>query len=160
MAILPLTANRIALGKQLLLAALALGLLAFIIFIEFIATKAQLRFIGANHLDKIAHLSGGVFLAVLFEWLAPHQRFARHLDRLLLLILFIAVLAVIWEGYEFFFDADTAYFFHYLPDLWRLDASGDIIAAFLGGYAYWVFGFQRDSDALTLEPAQVFLEQE
>lgn len=134
MAILSLTVNRLSLLKQLLLAALTTGLFSFIVFIEFIATRAQLRFIGANHLDKIAHLSGGMFLGALFEWLAP-----RRLARLPFLILVIAVTATVWEGYEFFFDADTAYFYHYLPDLWRFDAAGDIVAAFLGGYGYWVF---------------------
>lgn len=151
MAILPFTINRIGVSKQILLATLAFGLLSFIIFIEFIATKAQLRFIGANHLDKVAHLSGGVFLAALFEWLMP-----RRFSRPLFLALFIAVPAVVWEGYEFFFDADTAYFYHYLPGLWRLDAAGDIVAAFLGGYAYWVFAFERRDDEVgdALTPPQ------
>ncbi len=133
---LPLIVNKMPLPKQILLAALTVGLLSFIIFIEFIATKSQLRFIGANHLDKIAHLTGGVFLAMLFEWLAPR----RYLP---LLLLFISVAAVTWEGYEFFFDADTAYFYRHLPDLWRLDMAGDIAAAYLGGYSYWVFSRPR-----------------
>ena len=138
--------------KKAFLLTLALGLLAFIIFIEFIATKSQLRFIGANNLDKVAHLAGGVFLAALFEWLAP-----RRLARVAFLVVFIAVPAATWEAYEFFFDADTAYFYHFLPGLWRLDAAGDIVAAFLGGYLYWVFGFHRVS-RLATEPAKDFLE--
>lgn len=132
MALLPLKLNRVDPWKQVLLALFALGLLLFIIFIEFIAAKSQLRFIGAHHIDKMAHIAGGVFLAGLFEWLAPRRS-------LMLLVVLIATAAVTWEGYEFFFDEDTAYFYRSFPDLWRLDAAGDIIAAFLGGYGYWVF---------------------
>ncbi len=132
MAVLSLAVNRIALAKQVLLAALAIGLLSFIVFIEFAATEAQLRFIGANNLDKIAHVAGGVFLGLAFEWLSPRRS-------LPLLVLCIGALAISWEAYEFFFRPDTAYFYHYAPDLWRLDTAGDIVAAYLGGYGYWIF---------------------
>lgn len=142
MALFPVTLNRLSPVQQALLALLAGGLLVFVVYTEFFAPKPQLRFIGSYHLDKIAHIAGGMLIAGVFEWLAPR----RHL---VLLMLLVAAAAVGWEGYEFFFDPDMAYFYRYLPDLWRLDTAGDIVAAFLGGYGYWTFGMKRERENLT-----------
>ena len=136
--------DHFGLYRRVLLVGLALGLFTFLAFIEFIATTEQLKFIGAHNLDKVAHLSGGLFLALLFDAVSRPRgaSFAGWAGRplgLAWLLTLIGVAAVTWEGYEFFFDADTAYFYHYFPGLWRLDAAGDIVAAFLGGYGYWVF---------------------
>ena len=154
--------DHFGLCRRVLLVGLALGLFTFLAFIEFIATTEQLKFIGAHNLDKVAHLSGGLFLALLFDavsrprgaslasWTSRLKAsFAGWAGRplgLAWLLTLIGVAAVTWEGYEFFFDADTAYFYHYFPGLWRLDAAGDIVAAFLGGYGYWAFFRSRQQN--------------
>lgn len=119
-------------GKRIVFGALAFGTLSFMVFAKFYATTAQLRFIGGHNLDKLAHISGGAFLAMFYEW----RKERPILWQFLLLVLAISVG---WEAYEYFFDAETIYFRTHMPDLWRLDTAGDITAAFLGGYGYWVF---------------------
>lgn len=131
-----LNLSRMTAAKKIFLATLAVSLLAFVIFIEFVATKAQLKFIGAHHLDKIAHFSGGLFLSALAETMTRPVRLVR-------LLVIIGAAAVGWEAFEFLFDQDVSYFFAVSPDLWRLDTLGDITAAFLGGYGWWVFGRER-----------------
>ena len=122
--------------KRFMLVALALGLLAFVLYIKFIATTAELRFIGANNLDKIPHFVGGALLALLYEGAVGRKRLAVFLG-------LVALATIGWEAFEFLFDSDTQYFYRLNPDLWRLDAAGDIAAAFLGGYGYWVFAMRR-----------------
>lgn len=122
--------------KRVLSILLPFGLIAFQTFVWFFATKHQLKVIGSYHLDKIPHVLGGIFLALVYELQVSRPRLWQ-------LVLFIAAAAGVWESYEFFFTADAAYFYSRFPDLWRLDTAGDIVAAFLGGYGYWVFGRKR-----------------
>lgn len=124
-------------AKRLLLIVLPLGLAAFQGFVTFLATKPQLKFIGSYHLDKIPHLFGGVFLAVLLELQVRRPRLWQ-------LLAFAAAVTAAWEGYEFFFDPDTAYFYSRFPHLWRLDTAGDIAAAYLGAFGYWALFRYRD----------------
>lgn len=134
MAALPV--NRFGTGKQLLLLALTLGLWAFIIYIRLLAPPDVLLFIGAIELDTVAHLAGGVFLGLLAEWRMPRLRLWQFIPLVLLP-------AAAWEVLEYVFDAETRFFYATAFDLWRLDSAGDIVAAFLGGYGYWVFGRNR-----------------
>ena len=131
-----ITPNHLSGKKQLALLILALGAWAFIIYIRWMATPDALLFIGAKQLDKLAHLAGGIFIALAIEW---------RLGRMPLTVFAMAMLAATigWEAMEFFFDTDTRFFYANAPDLWRLDASGDVVAAFRGGYGYWVFGTGR-----------------
>lgn len=122
--------------KQVLLLAITLGLWAFVVYIRFFATPAQLLWIGLTGIDKLAHLAGGLFIALGFEWWFPRTRLGQ-------LASLIVAVAVGWEGLEFFFDVETQYFYYNSQDLWRLDTIGDLLAAFLGGYGYWVFFWKR-----------------
>ncbi|OHA09227.1 MAG: hypothetical protein A3B37_03360 [Candidatus Sungbacteria bacterium RIFCSPLOWO2_01_FULL_59_16] len=126
--------------KQYVLLALALGLFAFVVFIEFFATREHLRFIGAVQLDKAAHLTGGLFLAMLAEWRLPRLALGRFL------VAFAAV-ALGWEVLEFFFDPETRFFYAAFPNLWVLDAAGDIAAALLGACGYRAFFRSRNANA-------------
>ncbi len=140
MAFLRVAENRLNVPKQLALLGLGLGLWAFIVYIRWIATPEALLFITASQLDKLAHLSGGIFLALAAEW-----RFSRAPLAAFLAAVF--TLTVGWEALEFFFDSGTRFFYANAPDLWRLDSSGDIVAAYLGGYGYWVFLMNRNGSS-------------
>ena len=122
--------------KQVLLFFLAIGLWGFILYIRWFATTAELLFIGTTGIDKMAHLAGGVFIAAFAEWRLKRLNLAR-------LAFLLLGIAIGWEVLEFLFDAETKFFYGYAPDLWRLDSSGDILAAILGGYGYWVFLMDR-----------------
>ncbi len=124
--------SRFSMPRQALLLSLTLGLWAFVVYIRFIASPATLLFIGASQFDKIAHIAGGMFIGALVEWRIRRAR-TSHLA--------VAVLAaaVIWETLEYLFDADVSFFYNNAFNLWLLDSLGDIVAAALGGYGYWVF---------------------
>ena len=124
--------------KRILYVLLPLGLIAFQAYVEFFAPKAHLKFIGSNHLDKIPHFAAGLFLALAFGLQVAKPRLWK-------LLLLLAAVTLAWETYEFYFDPDMAYFYSRFPDLWRFDMAGDVTAAFLGGYGYWVFFRNRDS---------------
>ena len=136
MAVFHFAENRLSTIKQLILLVLALGLWVFVVYIRWFATPSALLFIGATQLDKLAHFSGGVFLALAAEW---------RLSRMPLVAFLGVVFAftVGWEAVELFFDPGTRFFYANAPDLWLLDSIGDIVAAFLGGYGYWVFLMNR-----------------
>lgn len=127
-------------SKQVSLLAVALGLWAFVVYIRWIATPDELLFIATTSIDKVAHLAGGLFLAMGLEW-----RFPRAGLRNLIFILLGVTLA--WEALEFFFDVDTQFFYYNAFDLWLLDSIGDELAAFLGGYGHWVFLWDRPGAA-------------
>lgn len=112
------------------------GLWAFLVYVRFFAPREQLLFIVRYQIDKLAHLTGGVFLALVWERLFGCVRLRPFLA-------LIAIITVGWEIHEFFFDQPTIDFYARTPDLWRLDTMGDITAAFLGAYGYWVFGRDR-----------------
>ena len=130
--------QRFSAAKQVFILTLALGLWGFIIYIRWFATPAELRFIGTVGIDKIAHIAGGVFIAALAEWRLKRANFSR-------LALLLLGITISWEVLEFLFDAETKFFYNYAPNLWMLDSSGDIIAAILGGYGYWVFLRNRNA---------------
>lgn len=129
--------QRFGTAKQILLLALAIGLWGFIIYIRWFAAPATLLFLGATQIDKIAHFSGGIFIAMLAEWKLKRAN-------LPLFIFALVGIAISWEVLEFFFDAETKFFYGHAPDLWRLDSSGDILAAILGGYGHWAFLMNRN----------------
>lgn len=115
----------------MLLVGLSLGLLAFAIYIQAFATRDALRFIGRNQLDKIAHLAGGLFIAMIADLrlsrsLAPAGRFFAY----------IAAITVGWEIFEFLFDPNTQAFFREFPRIWFLDSLGDVLAGFFAAYVY------------------------
>ncbi len=129
--------NRLSAPKQLALLLISLALLGFIIYIDWIASFEELRSIGALHIDKLAHLLGGIFIALIYEW-----RFGNPL-RLSRLLALLFGLTIGWEVLEYLFDAETRFFVATYPDLWRLDSAGDVVAALLGSYGYWVFAVHR-----------------
>lgn len=131
--------SRFSTGRQIFLFALALGLWAFLVFIRWFATREQLYFISATELDTVAHLAGGVFLVLILEW-------RTNWVSLPWLLAFIAVITVGWEVLELLFDAEMGFLFQSAFDFWLLDSLGDIVAAFLGGYGYWVFAFHHRQD--------------
>ena len=106
----------------------------------FFATTSELRALGAYQIDKIAHLLGGMLITGTYEWLFSARRAVKPMAILLLI-------AVSWEVFEFLFP-DTRAFYALAPDLWRLDTIGDILAAALGGYGYWVFAADRKPKAV------------
>ena len=143
--------------KQLFLLFLSLGLWAFVAYIRWFASREELLFISAIQLDKVAHLAGGMLIAAVHEWWSrwlacsprwssgeagrtgrPACRTGRPALRQLALLLGGA--AIGWELIEFFFDPETIFFYTLSPGLWTLDSLGDITAAALGAYGYWVFG--------------------
>ena len=128
--------NGFSITKQTSLLLIALGFFAFVIYIDWFAAPPTLRFFGETQIDKVAHLLGGVLLALVVEW-----RFRK--PRLVHFLLPLAIIAVGWEILEFFFDSETMFFYSISPNVWVLDSIGDIVAAFLGGYGYWVFLFRR-----------------
>ncbi len=111
-------------------------LLAFFIYAAFFASPQELKFIGAKQIDKISHFLGGVFIAGAYGWICGRKK-------LLWLVVLLFLLTVGWELIEIFFFASVQYFYRAAPDLWRLDSAGDILAAALGGYGYWVFVMTR-----------------
>lgn len=120
--------------------ATTIALWAFVIFVSWIASKETLVFIGTYHIDKIFHGIGGLFIALAFEWLSPRKTLVR-----LLVVLFVIILS--WEAIEFFFDPKMQAFYQNAYTLWLLDTSGDITAAALTCYSYWVFWRRHDSCA-------------
>ena len=137
MAILSL--SRLPKAKQNFLAIIAVGFLAFVVYIHWFAAREQLLFISSIQLDKVAHFFGGVFAALVFEW-----RFRRPaVWQLAVLLLGVTVG---WEIIEFFVDSETALFYRLSPDLWVLDSLGDITAAVLGAYGYWTFAMKRNQN--------------
>lgn len=122
--------------KKILLALLFLMLGTFFIYVQRFASVDAKVFMGSWNIDKLFHIFGGIFLALLFEWLSP----GRILPYLLLLV---GALAIGWEVFEYNFLPDVIYFAHHSPDLWRLDSMGDITSAFLGAYGYWIFFAKR-----------------
>ncbi len=128
--------HRLSTTKQFFLFAVALLLWAFIIYISWLAPAETLRFIGQTHIDKIAHLVGGIFITLVYEWSSGSPKLYR-----LLILLF--GLAIGWEFLEYLFDTETRFFFSAYPDLWRLDSVGDVVAALLGSYGYFVFAMRR-----------------
>jgi len=113
-------------------------MLAFYIYVQYFATREAKVFLGVWNVDKLFHIMGGISLAIFFEWTSPRQA-------LLYLLIFIAALAIGWEIFEYTFLPDVTYFANHSPDLWRIDTAGDIVAAFLGAYGYWVFFKNADS---------------
>ena len=130
--------NRLAPAKQIFLTSVSLLLWAFISYINWFASFEELRFIGAVHIDKLAHLLGGIFIALVYEWSSGSPK-------LYCLLILLFGLALGWEFLEYTFDAETRFFFETYPDLWRLDSLGDITSALLGSYGYFVFGMNRKS---------------
>lgn len=118
-------------GKRYLLIGLSLGLLAFVVYVEAFATRDALRFIGRNQLDKLAHLGGGLFIAIIADW-----RFRRSLAPAKRFFAYVAAIAVGWEVFEFLFDQNTQAFFREFPGLWFLDSLGDVLAGFFAAYIY------------------------
>ena len=135
-----MNASHLSLRKRMFLAALGFGLWAFVVYVNWFAAPADLRFIGSRHLDKIAHFAGGVLLAAVAEWRAPRIGLLRFFAAFL-------VIAIAWEAVEFSFDPATRSFYAMFPDLWRLDVAGDLFAALLGSYGYWVFDMRRSGRA-------------
>lgn len=136
MEIFPLTLNRLGLLKRVAFFLIAFLLLAFVVYIQWFASEVERGIIGGRNLDKIPHILAGIFIAIAYEWAAPHRTL-----RGLLIAFFI--ISVGWEAYEYFFNPDVIYFAHISPDLWRLDTLGDITAGLLGAYGYWVFLMDR-----------------
>ncbi len=128
--------NRPNSAKQAFLAVVIFSLFAYAVFTIFFASNAELRFLGSHNIDKIPHFFGGVFIAGVYEWLRGRRSLVP------LIIIFLA-LTVGWEVLEFLFIGDVRYFYSLSPDLWRLDTIGDITAAALGCYGYWVFFMNR-----------------
>lgn len=124
--------------KQQLLVFIGLALAVFTAYIQWFAPVDTLRTLGATQIDKLAHIAGGLFIALLVEWRYPNL--LRDLPRFLA---FLALVIISWEAFEFFFDAKTRFFYDTYPLLWRLDAAGDITAGFLGAYGYRVFAARR-----------------
>lgn len=118
--------------KQIFIACVAVALLVFSVYVQFAAAADSLRLIGLWHIDKIAHIAGGIFIAVVAE-----LRLRRRI--LWQILIAMAAVAVGWEIFEFFLDPRTRDFYFYAPDLWRLDTAGDLTADALGFYGYWVF---------------------
>jgi len=118
-------------GKRYLLVGLSLCLLAFAIYVQAFASREELRFIGRNQLDKLAHIGGGLFIAIIADW-----RLRRFLGTAGVFFAYVALVTVGWEVFEFLFDVNTQAFFREFPQLWFLDSLGDVIAAFLAAYIY------------------------
>lgn len=125
--------------KQIFLAGVATALLAFSVYVQFAAAADSLRLIGSWHIDKIAHIAGGVFIAAVAE-----LRLRRRI--LWQILIAMTAIAVGWEVFEFLLDPRTWYFYLYAPDLWRLDTAGDLAADMLGFYGYWVFAASREQN--------------
>lgn len=130
--------KRLPQWKGRLAAFLGLALAAFTVYVQWFAPVDTLRTLGATQIDKLAHIAGGLFVALLVERRYPH--ILRNLPRFLA---FLALVTVSWEAFEFFLDAKTRFFYETYPLLWRLDSAGDVIAAFLGAYGYRVFFAER-----------------
>lgn len=124
--------SRFGTAKEVFLLALALGLWAFFVYVRWVATREELLFISRTEIDLVAHIAGGLFLGGLLEW-------RRRRSTTVELALFVAVIAFGWETIELFFDPAMQFFYANAFDLWLLDSLGDIAAAALGGYGYWVF---------------------
>lgn len=107
-------------------------MLAYFIYTQFFATDDVRLFLGVWNIDKLFHIAGGIVLALFLEWVFPRRI-------LPYLILLVAAAASAWEVLEYILLPNVAYFAHHSPELWRLDTIGDIVAAFLGAYGYWVF---------------------
>lgn len=130
--------NRLSRMKEAVLFAVLFFLATFAFYTMAFASNDELRFLGAYNLDKIAHFLGGVFIAGSYEWLTSRRRL------ITLAVIFFA-LTVGWEVFEFLFIGDVIRFYHLSPNLWRLDAIGDITVAALGCYGYWVFSMNRET---------------
>ncbi|RJQ36672.1 hypothetical protein C4552_02140 [Candidatus Parcubacteria bacterium] len=119
--------------KQALGSVIGLGLAGFLVFVDFFATRQQLRYIGAHDIDKIPHFFGGVLIALAYEWFALQPRLWR------LMIVTLAV-TVSWEVYEYYFDDDVRYYALHMTEIWQRDVIRDIAVAFFGSILWW-FGF-------------------
>ena len=117
--------------KRYLLIGLSLGLLVFAIYVQAFASREALRFIGWNQLDKLAHIGGGLFIAIIADW-----RLRRFLGTARRVFAYVALITVGWEVFEFVLDPNTREFFREFPKIWFLDSLGDIIVAFLAAYIY------------------------
>ncbi len=113
-------------------------MLSFYIYVQYFAIREAKVFLGVWNIDKFFHMIGGTALALFLEWLFPKRT-------LLYLIFLVGIMGGAWEVFEVMFLPDVTYFANHSPDLWRFDVVGDIVAAFLGGYGYWVF-FQKRAD--------------
>ncbi len=128
--------RRLPAAKEVFLGAVFLFLWLYFFFTVWVATRAELKFLGEKNLDKIPHLLGGMLIAGGYEFLA----YPRKLASLLALFFF---LALGWEAFEALFIPEVIYFRAVSPDLWRLDTLGDLMAGLLGAYGYWVFVTDR-----------------
>lgn len=138
--------------KGILFFCLAFLLASFFAYVQLFATREAKVFMGVWNIDKLFHIMGGISLALFFEWI-PLRRTLPYL------MTFLFASALGWELFEYLFLPDVTYFAHHSPVLWRFDVLGDIVAAFLGAYSYWVFLKNGDSRRLIQRTAQISVER-
>ncbi len=105
-----------------------LVMLVWLIYTHFFMTDQLRRVIIEYELDKIIHAFGGAWVAALF--------LLRGEKKIFRLLVFVVLIAVLWEMGELLFDPEVQYFFARSRNLWLQDSLSDIASAFLGAIVY------------------------
>lgn len=102
-----------------------------LLFVKFFATQLQKDFISIYHVDKLFHMLGGAFLAVLARFIFPNSKWK-------IVVSVVIAGAVAWEVWEVLFDADVNWFYHNRYIIWRTDTIYDGVADSIGALVAWV----------------------
>lgn len=117
--------------KEILFLVLAfIFMLAWIVYIQFIASDAMIEVLTLYRIDKALHFIGGAFVA--------GSLLAGGLENRKTGWLILLAVTILWEMLELLIDPQVIYFFANHPDLWLRDSIWDIIFAAFGYLAYLV----------------------
>ena len=116
----------------------SLGLFLFSveIYLRYFAPQALRKSIEPAQIDKVLHLLGGIFIAILIERYMKAPSFLRVLG-----ITF--VLMILWKVFEYFLDPAMPRFIMHHLSMWVIDTIGDITATIFGGLLYWYVAIQK-----------------
>lgn len=123
-------------NKQVAFAIIGFGLLIFMNYAWWVATPETLKTIGDRQIDKIAHFSGGLFIALFAEMV-------RGRPRLFTLLVGLFAITIGWEIFEFYSSYEVRRLYEAAPHQWRFDSLGDILAALVAGSGYWLLHIKR-----------------
>ena len=117
-------------SKKVFLLVLFVFLVGIEVYLHFFAPVSVRVGVETTQIDKILHLLGGVFLALLLEWKMSSFSFWRVFGVVILL-------SIVWKIFEVFSDPSAKRFVLAHLGAWSFDATGDTAATLLGALGYW-----------------------